>query len=616
VFLVDSGATGCYVSTAFVGRHNFPTKERHQSTAVRLADGSVKTCTSSLQAPPMVIGKYEDSRWDFTILDLCGFDVVLGKVWLDALSPVPNWSANTLRLQHGGRDITLRAPKPSSPFISPEELHSILQHGGEEVCWVLAKVVEEISEGPVVADMTAVLDKFPSVTGGLPSTLPPLRAVNHAIPLIPGSRVPPGRIYQVSTQQEAELKTQLADLLKRGFIRNSTSPYGAPVLFVRKADGSSRMCQDFRGLNKISVKNSYPLPRIDSLLDRLHGATVFSKLDLQMGYNQIRIEPDDVEKSAFRTRYGLYEYLVMPFGMCNAPATFQRTMNDIFREHLDVFVLVYLDDILVFSKTAEEHHKHLTMVLAILQKHQFYCKLSKCQFGRSSMDFLGHHVGADGIHASASKHRALSEWPVPQSATDVRSFLGLANYIRRGVSHFSDLATPLLELTHMAHKWEWLPVHDKAFKTLKHACVNSSTIFAPNPEQPFIVTTDASAFATGAVLEQIFEGKRRIIAFDSKKFSPSELNKTAYEKEMLAVLHALRVWRHHLLGDRPFILNCDNSAVTYLSNQPQLSPQQARWQQFLSEYNYEIRHIPGKDNIAADALSRRRDHDSKSIPSQ
>ena len=402
--------------------------------------------------------------------------------------------------------------------------------------------------------------------------------------------------------------------MDRGIVRPSCSPFGAPVLFVRKKDGTSRMCQDFRGLNKITVKNSYPLPRIDQLLDRLHGATVVSKLDLQIGYNQVRIDPpEDIPKTAFKTRYGLYEYLVMPFGLCGAPATFQRLMNDIFREHLDVFVLVYLDDILIYSRSMEEHREHLRIVLGILRRHKLYCKRSKCQFGRRHIEFLGHDVGVSGIRVLPAKQAAVRDWPTPRNPTDVRSFLGLANYLRRHVPHFSALARPLTDLTHLDVVWSWEPPHQAAFDALKTACTNAEVVWPPDPDLPFIVTTDASDFAAGAILEQDQAGARRVIAYESTKFSKAERNKTAYEKEMMAVLFALKTWRHHLLGPRQFLLQCDNSAVTYLLRQPQLSPQQARWQQHLSEYNYEIKHVPGRDNIAADALSRRPDLQITSI---
>jgi len=607
-FLVDSGASANFVSRAFVRRHRLPLSHDGPAPTVRLADGSRKPSSGRLKAAAVEIGEYADDRWTFTVLDLCGFDVVLGKTWLNDLQPLVDWSSNVLRFVHRGFPVRLADDRPSLPsnLLTAAQFMAAMR-AGEDCFLTMVKPDVVPTTNGLEDELQPILTEFADVLGGLPPGLPPLRSVNHAIPLEPGAAVPPGRIYPVNAQQEAELKTQLADLVERGFIRPSSSPFGAPVLFVRKKDGTSRMCQDFRGLNKISVKNSYPLPRIDQLLDRLHGATVFSKIDLQMGYNQVRIEPEDIPKTAFRTRYGLYEYLVMPFGMCNAPATFQRLMNDIFRDHLDVFVLVYLDDVLIYSRTLADHKRHLHTVLTLLRRHHLYCKLSKCQFGRHSMEFLGHDVGKDGIRVSPDKQAALRDWPTPTNATEVRAFLGLANYLRRHVPHFSSIGRELTDLTHLDVVWHWDVHHQVAFDALKAACTNAQVVWPPDSTQTYVVTTDASDFAVGAVLEQDQAGVRRVIAYESKKFSSAERNKTAYEKEMLAVLFALRTWRHHLLGPRRFLLLCDNSAVTFLLRQPQLSPQQARWQQTLSEYNYEIRHVPGRENVAADALSRRPD---------
>jgi hypothetical protein len=234
-----------------------------------------------------------------------------------------------------------------------------------------------------------------------------------------------------------ELKKQLEELLEQGFIRPSVSPYGAPILFVRKKDGSLRMCVDYRALNKITIKNKYPLPRIDELLDRLHGAKFFSKLDLMSGYHQVRIKDQDVFKTAFRTRYGHYEFRVLPFGLTNAPATFMRLMNDIFRPLLDKYVIIYLDDILIYSKTKEEHESHLKTVLDILRRHQLYAKLSKCDLFKTSVEFLGHVLSSDGIRPDPRKVDAVSSWPKPTSITELRSFLGLANFYRKFMKDYA-----------------------------------------------------------------------------------------------------------------------------------------------------------------------------------
>jgi hypothetical protein len=266
-------------------------------------------------------------------------------------------------------------------------------------------------------------DVFP---GDLPSGLPPQRAIDHRIELEPGSLPVSRPVYRMSPTELDEVKRQLDELLSKGFIRPSVSPYGAPILFVKKKDGSMRMCIDYRALNKTTIKNSYSLPRIDDLLDQLHGATVFSKIDLRSGYHQIRVFEPDIPKTAFRTRYGHYEFTVLPFGLCNAPGTFQRLMNDVFRQYLDKFVLVYLDDILVYSKTPDEHLDHLQRVFSLLRQHQLYGKLSKCEFGKDTCDFLGHVITSSGIKPDPKKVQAVQDWPVPRDVTELRSFLGLA----------------------------------------------------------------------------------------------------------------------------------------------------------------------------------------------
>jgi hypothetical protein len=254
----------------------------------------------------------------------------------------------------------------------------------------------------------------------------------------------------MSPLELAEAEKQLSELLEKGFIQPSKSPYGAPILFVRKKNGKLRMCVDYRALNRITVKNRYPLPRIDELLDRLHGARIFSKLDLQSGYWQCRIAAEDVPKTAFRTRYGHFEWLVMPFGLCNAPATFQAAMNDTLRPFLDKFVIVYLDDILIFSPDETTHMQHLDQVLGALKRDGYYAGLSKCAFGLREVDFLGHVISGDGIKPDPGKIQAVKDWPTPQSVRDIRAFLGLTGYYRRFILHYAHLALPL---THHHHHY-------------------------------------------------------------------------------------------------------------------------------------------------------------------
>ena len=300
---------------------------------------------------------------------------------------------------------------------------------------------------PDPQQLAGLLTEFADVFAPLPAGLPPARKVDHAIKLEPGAEPAWRPTYRMSPLELQEVKKQLDDLLAKGWIQPSVSPYGAPILFVRKKEGSLRMCVDYRALNKQTIKNRYPLPRTDELLDQLHGAAVFSKIDLQSGYHQVRVAEDDVYKTAFRTRYGHFEFKVLPFGLTNAPATFMSFMHDVLRPYLDEFVVVFLDDILIFSKNEAEHLAHLKLVLQKLREHHLFAKLSKCAFCLQEVEFLGHIVTKDGIRMDEGKIAAVRDWPTPACVRDVRSFHGLVNYYRKFIRDFSRLSAPLTDLT-------------------------------------------------------------------------------------------------------------------------------------------------------------------------
>ena len=300
---------------------------------------------------------------------------------------------------------------------------------------------------PIDVQEIPVVREFPDVFSKELPGLPPDREVEFSIELVPGTNPVSIAPYRMAPLELRELKVQLQDLLDKGFIRPSTSPWGAPVLFVKKKDGSLRMCVDYRQLNKVTIKNKYPLPRIDDLFDQLQGAEYFSKIDLQSGYHQLKIKRDDVLKTAFRTRYGHYEFLVLPFGLTNAPAAFMGMMNSVFKPYLDRFVIIFIDDILIYSKSQTEHEQHLRIILQMLREHQLYAKLSKCQFWLQEVDFLGHTVCKEGIRVDLKKIEAVVQWPRPTSVTEIRSFLGLAGYYRKFIQDFSKITTPLTLLT-------------------------------------------------------------------------------------------------------------------------------------------------------------------------
>jgi hypothetical protein len=473
--------------------------------------------------------------------------------------------------------------------------------------------------GKPVFDVKPLLDKYASV-GNMPKGMegPNSHSTEHAIDIDPTvfRRPPNAKGRPLSKEEIEEVEKQLATLLDNGWVEPSTSPYGAPIIFAPKKDGTWRMCVDYRRLNEITIKNAYPLPRIDELLDQLGGAKVFSIIDLQSGYHQVRIKPADREKTAFHTPFGAFQYTVMPFGLCNAPATFQALMNDVFRKHLRKFVLVYLDDILVYSRSAAEHAQHLEMVLKLLQQHKIYARLSKCQFAVDAVNYLGHVVGADGIRMQPSKINAVRDWPEPsgspaQQRIQLRGFLGLAGYYRRFVRYLAHMAAPLYELLKDDVPWFWGPVQSKAFADLKAALTSQPlVVHAPTPGYPISVHTDASEYAIGAVIEQQPPaGPKQVIAYLSHKLKGAQLHYAPHEIEMLAVVTALKEWRHYLAGHKePFTLYTDNQAVSRFLTQPTVAGHHVRWLQTLASYNFRLIHVPGKRNVVADALSRRHDH--------
>ncbi|GBG86552.1 hypothetical protein CBR_g41615 [Chara braunii] len=396
------------------------------------------------------------------------------------------------------------------------------------------------------------------------------REIVHAIEIIPGSKTPKGRIYRMAPVELDELQRQLKELTEKGWIRPSTSPYGSPVLFVPKKGGTLRMCIDYRGLNAITVKNAEPLPRIDDLLDRVQGCKYYSKIDLKSDYHQTAIRPEDQHKTAFQTRYGLYEFVVMPFGLCNAPGTFQYAMNRIFHDHLDKFVVVYLDDILIFSKSVEEHAHPVETVLSLLRQHKYKVNLEKCEFGRTKILYLGHEVSVEGIRPEDAKVASIRDWPRPQTVTEVRSFLGMCDYYRNFVKNYSKIASPLTDLTQLDMPWDKSDECEAVFKRLKHALMNHEVLMVPDPQKPFIVTTDASQYDIGAVLAQQHEKNLRPIEYMSKKMPSKKLAKSTYERELYALYKALVHWRHFLLG-RFFYFRTDHQSLKWIKTQPALS---------------------------------------------
>ncbi|KAJ0588019.1 putative nucleotidyltransferase, Ribonuclease H [Helianthus annuus] len=369
---------------------------------------------------------------------------------------------------------------------------------------VAEKKKKRVNDVPVVRKF---LNVFPDDLPGLP----PSRDIDFRIDLIPGANPIARAPYRLAPSEMRELSSQLQELLDKGFIRPSTSPWGAPILFVKKNDGSYKMCIDYRELNKLTIKNRYPLPRIDDLFDQLQGATCFSKIDLRSGYHQLRIQEEDIPKTAFRTRYDHYEFVVMPFGLTNALVVFMDLMNRVCKPFLDRFVIVFIDDILIYSKSKAEHVQHLRLVLELLQGNRLYSKFSKCEFWLEEVQFLGHIVNSQGIHVDPTKIEAVKSWVTPKNPSEVRSFLGLAGYYRRFIEGFSKIVVPLTALTHKDKPFVWGTEQEAAFQTLKHMLCNAPVLTLPDGNNDFIVYCDASNLGLGCVLMQ----RDKVIAYAS-----------------------------------------------------------------------------------------------------
>ncbi|KAJ9537877.1 hypothetical protein OSB04_030610 [Centaurea solstitialis] len=449
-------------------------------------------------------------------------------------------------------DVSKRLPK----VCSMAKARSYVLRGGTSYLVYLISDQGE-SKKKTVKDVPVVCE-FPDVFPEDLPGIPPERQVEFRIDLVPGAAPVAKTPYRLAPPEMQELSNQLEELLEKGFIRPSSSPWGAPILFVKKKDGTLRMCIDYRELNKLTVKNRYPLPRIDDLFDQLQGAAWFSKIDLRSGYHQLKVREEDVHKTAFRTRYGHYEFVVMPFGLTNAPAAFMDLMNRVCRPLLDRSVIVFIDDILIYSKTKEDHVEHLREVLEILRKEQLYAKFSKCDFWLQEVQFLGHLVNREGIKVDPAKVEAVMKWETPKSPTEIRSFLGLAGYYRRFIQDFSKVAVPLTKLTRKNVSFVWGEEQQSAFETLRQKLCEAPVLTLPEGVEDMTVYCDASYHGLGCVLMQ----RGKVISYASR----------------------------------------------------QLKTHERRWLDVVKDYDCEILYHPGKANVVADALSRKTRHVLLRVP--
>src|SRR4051812_22257252 len=579
--LFDSGASHSFMSEAFALAHKFTLEKMDPPMVVRTPIGQ---CRTSKLVPNTTI-EVEGIVFLVSpiILKSSTLDLILGMDWLKLHDAALYCGTKSVQLFH-----------PSDEIVN-HTTH--LSQDAEALIYALntlnASPLEGIEHVSVVREF---LDVFPEEVPGIP----PIREVEFVIDLKPGTTPIAKRPYKMPPHEFLELKKEIDESLRKGFIRPSSSAWGAPSLFVKKSDGTNRLVQDYRPINQATIQNKYPLPRINDLYDQLTGSKVFSELDLRLGYHQIRVRDVDIPKTAFITRYGSYEYTVMSFGLTNAPATFSRLMNYIFMEYLDKFVVVYLDDILVYSKNDEEHAEHLRLILTKLREHKLYAKYSKCEFWLPEVTYRGHVISKDGIAVTPERIQAILDWTPPTTVKQVRSFLGLASYCRRFVENFSKIARPLTNLLHKGVKFEWTDKCQESFQALKDKLTTPPVLAPPDTQNDFVIYCDASRQGLGCVLMQ----ERKVIAYGSRQLRTHEDKYPTHDLELAAVIYALKMWRHYLLGNRCEVYT-DHQSLKYLFTQPDLNLRQQRWLETIADFNMDISYTPGKANVMADALSRK-----------
>jgi hypothetical protein len=410
------------------------------------------------------------------------------------------------------------------------------------------------------------------------------------------------RPYRTSPDQQEFIKNEIGEMLKKGIISPTSSPWASPVVVVPKKNGKKRFCIDFRKLNEVTEKDVYPLPVIDDLLDSFQGSKWFTCLDLASGYWQVAMNDEDKKKTAFTTKYGLYEFNVMPFGLCNAPATFQRLMDELLRPYKGNFVEVYIDDITIFSKTFQDHCNHVNIVLDVLRQANLKLNMEKCFFFLTSVKLLGHEINREGVMPDDDKIVKVRDFPRPMNIRQLRGFLGLASYYRKFIANFSTIAKPLNQLLEKQVPFEWTEIQEKSFQMLKRYLITAPILRYPNFNQPFYLHTDASGTGLGAVLAQK-EGKQEYaIAYASRSLTKPERNYSTTEQECLAVIWAVEHF-HQYLGTNRFYLVTDHSALQWLKTS-ELKGRRARWILRLEPYNYTVIHRAGRKHNNADAMSR------------
>ena len=664
--LIDSGSSHCFVSSRIVEINGFKPYPIAPIT-LRYLDGSSSIISEMLRLP-ILFPSGDVQYLDFYVTRLdAPSDLVLGYNWLHRFNPLIDWSTANISFRpivtSGVSPSTPQAimpvldsenlgpfsaepmpsetsspapapsmesslgpnvpPTPTSAFATPPHISlvsaaaysAILRQSG--TAQYTLRTVPRDSIGGRSATVGSDLEGLPTEYQDYADvfseqesyTLPPHREYDLQIDTEDGQIPPIGHIYSLSQAELSALREFIDKNLKAGFIYPSKSTHGAPILFAKKKDGSLCLCVDYRGLNRITRKDRYPLPLISDLLDAPSKARIYTKLDLRHAYHLLRVAEGDEPKTAFRTRYGSYEWRVVPEGLTNAPASFQRFLNTLFADLLDVTVIVYLDDILIYSDDPNDHTKHVREVLRRLREAGLYCKLPKCEFSVTTCEYLGYILSPDGFRMAPDKVAAVTNWPIPRKVKDIQSFLGFCNFYRRFIYDYAGITVPLTRLTRSGVKWNWNDDCQSAFDTLKSAFASAPILHHWVPGRQITVETDASDYAIASILSIIGDdGDIHPVAFRSRTLGPSELNYDVHDKELLAIFDAFTVWRHYLEGSAlPIDVVTDHKNLEYFTTTKMLTRRQVRWAEILCHFNLVIRFRPGKLGGKPDALTRRWD---------
>jgi len=623
--LIDTGASHCFIDSNTTAQLKIPVSTTSLNTTA-LANGSHTKIRGIVTLNVCIQGVLTTTK-AYVVDTLPAYPLILGDNWLKSHRAIIDYALFTITLRTDKLQHILYAGEAQGfhqaichaltlPQISLEHAHHIQRGGG--VCFTMQMEVAETLDCEIIGlppeddttkplvwptdlpqQINTVIRDYADVFEAVKPGLPPNES-GPVITLIPGATPPKSRPYKMTPLELECCHKEVNEKVALGHWTPSRSPFTSPVMFVTKKDGTLRLVHDQKRLNAVTIKQHFPIPRVDEIFDRLAGCSYFSCLDLTSAYSQLRLPEEEVERTSFVVPFGQFESRVLQFGLCNAPAAWSAVMGKLFGPLLKTFVAVYLDDILVFSHTAAEHAKHLKEVLAILRKAQFKVKLSKCSFCKTSLLYLGHRIGKAGLSVDDTKVDAVKHWPVPKTVKELQSFLGLSNYFRRFIQSYSTICAPLTSMTKQDTPWVWSTECQQAFDAVKAALTSAPVLAFPEAHLPYTIISDASLLGTGAVLLQ----NEQPICFTSSKFSPAELNYTTTDQEFLAVIRALVEWRCYLEGGKyPVTIVTDHNALTFMPTQSTMSRRQARWSEYLQRFNHTWQYIKGEKNMA-DPLSR------------